>query len=120
MENAFTSPEEYLEFAKKFYQLTDQQISKFEDKMINGVELNNIVNALPSLISLVNTVGYLRGQDGVFLDIRPAVGENQKILYQMEDEMEARLKKLIDYIKESEYRDYYGQLLEKYFIKTRT
>lgn len=74
---------------------------------------------MPAIISLVNTVGYLRGQDGMFLDIRPRT-ENQGEFYKYEDQFETRLDKLIDILMDSDEKDFYIERLESYLIKSRT
>lgn len=74
---------------------------------------------MPAIISLVNTVGYLRGQDGMFLDIRPRT-ENQNEFYGYEDLFEKRLNKLIDILMDSDEKDFYQERLESYLIKSRT
>jgi hypothetical protein len=74
---------------------------------------------MPALISLVNTVGYLRGRDGVFLNIRPQT-EDQAEFYKYEDQFEKRLDKLIDVIMDSDEKDFYKERLESYLVKSRT
>ena len=72
-----------------------------------------------ALIALVNTVGYLRGQGGMFLDIRPMTS-HQKQLYAYEDMFEVRLNRLIGIILNSEVNEFYKERLDAYFIKART
>lgn len=113
------SGEAYTEFVRAFATLLDQQLTLLEGYM-NGKEgAHNLIQQMPALISLVNTIGYLRGQDGMFLDIRPST-ENQKEFYEYEDLFEKRLSTLIDFILNSDEKEYYRERLESYFVKVRT
>lgn len=113
------SGEAYTEFVRAFSTLLDQQLTLLEGYM-NGKEgAHTLIQQMPALISLVNTVGYLRGQDGMFLDIRPST-ENQKEFYEYEDLFEKRLSTLIDFILNSDEKEYYRERLESYFVKART
>ena len=113
------SPEVYTEFVRAFATLLDQQLTLVEGYM-NGKEgAHNLVQQMPAIISLVNTIGYLRGQDGMFLDIRPST-ENQKEFYEYEDLFEKRLGVLIDFVLSSDEKEYYRERLESYFVKART
>lgn len=113
------SAEGYTEFVRAFATLLDQQLTLLEGYM-NGKEgAHNLIQHMPAIISLVNTVGYLRGQDGMFLDIRPRT-ENQKEFYGYEDLFEKRLSTLIDFVLSSDEKEYYRERLESYFVKART
>lgn len=111
--------EEYIKFVRQFITLFDEQLRVFEARERNAENIQDLVRQMPALISLVNTVGYLRGQDGVFLSIRPRT-ENQSELYEYEDFFEKRLNALIDIIMDSEQKDFYVEKLESYFVKVRT
>ncbi|MBP9728418.1 MAG: hypothetical protein KBD27_03500 [Candidatus Moranbacteria bacterium] len=113
------SAEGYTEFVRVFATLLDQQLTLVEGYMNEQEGAHNLIQQMPALISLVNTVGYLRGQDGMFLDIRPST-ENQKEFYGYEDMFEKRLSTLIDYILNSDEKEYYRERLESYFVKART
>lgn len=95
--------EEYIELAKRIAWLVDTELLETENKMSEG-RFDLVISKLPKLISMVNMVGYLRGQDGTFLDARPSVGEHQSELYALEDACEARLRKLITYVCTNENR----------------
>lgn len=73
---------------------------------------------LPMLMSLVNTIGYLRGQHGMFFEVRPRT-DFQNELYENERHFERRLEELIAKLsgigKEAEMR----QLLESYYVENR-
>lgn len=113
------SAEGYTEFVRAFATLLDQQLTLLEGYM-NGKEgAHNLIQQMPAIISLVNTVGYLRGQDGMFLDIRPST-DNQKEFYEYEDLFEKRLGTLIDFLLQSDEKEYYRERLESYFVKART
>jgi hypothetical protein len=61
----------------------------------------------------------LRGQDGIFLEIRPMT-ENQREFYKFEDLFEDRLNKIIELILDSEEKDFYIKRLESYLVKVLT
>lgn len=117
--NKITTADEYIDFVRKFTTLLDEQMTHHEKENLDDNELLNLATGLPALISLVNTVGYLRGQDGMFLGIRPRT-DSQQELYALEDEFENRLKKLIDAVMKSNQKDLYLDRLNTYFIKARS
>ena len=117
--NKIVSEKDYMDFVEKFVTLLNMQLEIFEQKTIDKDDLINLVQSMPALISLVNTVGYLRGQGGMFLEIR-SVTASQKQLYSHEDMFEARLNKLIDVVLNSEVEDIYKERLDTYFLKART
>jgi len=114
-----STAEEYTNFVREFVTLLGQQLTIWEDRAKNKSGLHDLARQMPAIISLVNTVGYLRGQDGIFIDIRPHT-ENQKEFYVYEDMFENRLNKLIDTLMASEEKDYYLERLESYLVKSRT
>lgn len=117
----FASAEEYIQFVKTFVTLLDTQFAIWEEMANSKEMLGGLVQQMPAIISLVNTVGYLRGQDGVFLNVRPPkVSEFQKELYTYEDQFEVRLKRLIETILSSDEKGSYTERLERYFITART
>lgn len=111
--------EEYINFVREFVTLLDRQLIFWEESVKNYGSSHELANQMPALISLVNTVGYLRGQDGVFLDIRP-ITENQKEFYDYEYLFESRLEKLIGTILNSKEKEFYQDRLKECFIKVRT
>lgn len=113
------SAEEYIEFVRAFATLLDQQLTIFEGYMSAKDGAHDLIHQMPALISLVNTMGYLRGQDGMFLDIRPSAPENQKEFYELEDMFEKRLNTIIDFILQSDEKEYYRERLDSYFVKAR-
>ena len=83
----FSSAEEYTDFVRKFVALLDQQFQEYEQCAKNLKDSNDLYRlavVMPALICLVNTVGYLRWQDDMFLKIRPRTN-NQKEFYNYED-----------------------------------
>ena len=110
---------EYTKFVREFVTILDEQLSVWEDRAKNKEGLHDLARQMPAIISLVNTVGYLRGQDGMFFDIRPHT-ENQSEFYGYEDLFEKRLDQLIDILMDSDEKDYYKERLESYLIKSRT
>jgi len=117
--HTITTADEYVDFVRKFVTLVDEQLRFYEKENIGDGELLGLATQMPALISLVNTVGYLRGQDGMFLDIRPSTDKQQEF-YALEDEFEHRLKKLIDTVMNSNQKDIYLDRLHTYFIKARS
>jgi len=118
----FSSSEEYTNFVRTFVSLLDRQFQEFENYAKNPKDSNDLyrlAHVMPALICLVNTVGYLRGQDDMFLNIRPHTN-TQKEFYNYEDWFEERLNKLIDILMHSKAKDYYQARLESYLVKTRT
>jgi hypothetical protein len=115
----FSTDEEYTNFVRHFVSLLDKQMNMWEEKAKDGKNLTDLVNQMPLIISLVNVVGCLRGQDNVFSDIRPP-SRNQKEFYNYEDYFEKRLGNLIDIIMSSEAKDYYKHVLEKDLVKRRS
>lgn len=109
----------YMDLVEKFCILADLEISRWEKIMASGKHDSELATAMPALISIVNTIGYLRGQDGMFDDSRSPGVDNKK-LYQYEDAFEKRLRNLINYIKNSKMKDWYIQRLTDYFIKARS
>ncbi len=114
-----STADEYANFVRAFVTLLDKQLSVWEDYAKNKEELHELAGLMPALISLVNTVGYLRGQDGVFTDLRPQP-ENQSEFYRYENLFEERLEKLINIFMSSDEKEYYQERLEFEFIKSRT
>ncbi len=106
----------YISLFENFTSLVNQQFTQFEDE---NKEIHEIAKGLPALISLVNTIGYLRGQDGVFLNFRPQT-DQQTRFYKVEDEYEARLEKIIQKVMNSTEKAFYEQNLHSYFCQTRT
>lgn len=110
--------EAYKQMVSEFSFYVDAQLRIFE----NSAEKNDysFFSSMPALISLVNSIGYLRGQDGMFLEIRPQDSEMQRDLYKNEDHFEMRLQKIIDGIRASEFFEQYQERLQEYFIKSRS
>jgi hypothetical protein len=112
--------EEYKDLVSKYSWLVDSELLKIETVIKEHPDQANI-EALPKLISLVNVVGYLRGQDGAFLDIRPdEVTEYQRELYDNEDAFESRLREIIKTIcVDPKNIERYKAVLDRYFLKAR-
>lgn len=114
--------EEYISMVRVIASLIDTQLRLYETSVEEGSKsrLYDVILQMPALISLVNTVGYLRGQDGMFLDIRPKpLSEHQKELYSLEHMFEERLYKIIQKLDSSELKDRYIERLNEYFINHR-
>jgi hypothetical protein len=109
--------EDYMSFVEKYITLLDQQMAKAE-KWASEKDFRGVAQLMPALISLVNTVGYFRGQGGMFVGIRPSADQSK--LYDFENIFEKRLNALIDMIMLSNERQYYEQRLNSYYIGNRT
>ncbi len=113
-----TTAEEYVDFVRKFATLLDKQMRRYEDDLTDQ-NLINLSRQMPALISAVNTMGYLRGQDGMFLDFRPMTN-NQHEFYALEDGFESRLSALVDHVMNSSQKDFYLERLDSYYVKVRS
>lgn len=115
--------EEYMSVARNFSSLTDATLATVEAISEPG-KTHEIALRLPMLISLVNTVGYFRGDDGGFYDVRPKdmIGNRdmQSELYARQDAFESRLQVLIDEVLASKEADFYREKLKEYFVKSRS
>jgi hypothetical protein len=110
---------DYTTFVREFVTLLNKEFNIWEERVKNQEKLHELANKMPALISMVNTVGYLRGQDNIFVDIRPYT-KNQGEFYNYEDLFEKRLQKLINALSSSKEENRYQERLQKYFIETRT
>ena len=113
----FNTEEEYKIFFEHSIFLADGELQKLESLKENN-DHHALALALAKNISSVNFIGYLRGEDNMFVDSRPHVGF-QNDLYKIEDEFEKRLWVLIDYIKTTESKDLAQWQLTEYYLKHR-
>src|SRR6185295_12970749 len=111
---------EYKNLVSRYSWLVDSELALIE-KIVKKHPEAMPVESLPKLISLVNVVGYLRGQDGAFIDIRPdGVANFQNELYENENSFERRLHQIIEIVCSNEQDlQKYRVLLEHYYIKAR-
>ncbi len=113
---------EYIEMVERFSGLVDEEMKKVESEQ--GLDrVHAIALRLPALISLVNAIGYFRGEDGVFLDIpsgRIFSSGTRGSLYKNQDVFEKRLGDLIHEVMASHEADGYIKNLERYYIASRT
>ncbi len=108
----------YTSFVRAFATLLDAELTKWEELAKDKSNYYRLAHIMPALISLVNTAGYLRGQDNMFLDYRPHT-DAQKEFYAYENNFEKRLYKLIDLLMASDSKAIYIERLEEYFIEVR-
>lgn len=113
------SGEEYTDFVRAFTTLLDKQFAICEWRLKEKGGLHDVAYQMPALISMVNTLGYLRGESNMFLDFRPHT-DNQDEFYTYEKLFGARLQKLIDLLLASQEKQFYHDQLERYFIQFRT
>lgn len=112
---------EYLLFAQSFFAMVQSACANAKTEMqASGPDA--VIHRMPALISLVNCVGYLRGQDGFFLDDRPKPASDiQRHLYRMEDEAEKQLNELIELILAADgVKERYKERLTNYFVRSRS
>lgn len=117
-----TNTDEWQTFVEQFVTLLDKEMSKHEEKIKEPSYAVDLVHVMPALISMVNTIGYLRGQDGMIasdMDPNIRIPLTNKIR-EYENHFEERLDKLIDIILKSDQKEYYEQRLDSYFTKCRT
>jgi len=117
-----TNADEWQQFVEQFVTLLDKEMLKHEEKIKEPSYAPGLVHVMPALISLVNTVGYLRGQDGMIasdMDPNIRIPLTDKIR-EYENHFEVRLDKLIDILLASDQKDYYTERLDSYFTKCRT
>jgi len=112
--------DEYIDLVGKYSWLVNSELQKLEANVREHPEQINM-ESLPKLISMINVIGYLRGQDGAFLDSRPeGVSEYQSELYKNEDAFENRLNNIIKTIcANPKNLEDYKAILGRYFINAR-
>jgi hypothetical protein len=113
---------EYIEFAEKFYLMVKKELEKWEKLSEDENNLRELIHVMPSLISAVNTVGYLRGQDGMFSESKPPIPliEDMNRLRSNEAECEGKLDELIKTLLSSKEKEYYIGRITSYFVKARS
>lgn len=111
-----TTADEYMQCVRTLSALVDAELTKTEQS-----NAEQMLYRLPRIISMVNTIGHLRGQDNFFLDDRPSdvLPLFQKDLYALEDSMEGRLRAVIMKVMDAGLSDALRENLEKYYITAR-
>ena len=107
--------DEYRDLVQKYSFLVDAQLKLVEENEDN----HYLIGFLPALISAVNVIGYLRGQDNMFIDARPWL-DFQTELYRNEDAFEHRLSALISRIMNSANSEEYKNRIQEYYMNVRT
>lgn len=112
--------DEYKDLVSRLSWLIDAQL-KAAEEIAREHPLQYPMGSVPKLISLVNMIGYVRGQDGAFLDIRPnSEGSYQDELYDNENAFEKRLTDfLIAIAPDTQRKEALKFELEQYYIKAR-
>jgi hypothetical protein len=108
---------EYKEFVERYYYLADGELRDAESFRARD-DHHEVALLLPQLISIVNIVGYLRGQDNRFVTLRPSTGF-QSALYEKESEFERRLRALIDFVKATASAALLLESIREYYLKNR-
>jgi len=111
-----SNPNEYLQCVQTLAGLADAEFVRAEQS-----DMHNLLSRLPGLVSIVNVIGYLRGQDGFFIDVRPeGLAESQRDLYALEDEFEKRLSALLTKVADSYNVAELHQRMDAYYVTART
>ncbi|MFC1615618.1 hypothetical protein ACFL21_00615 [Patescibacteria group bacterium] len=97
----FEFDSEYLEAYKKMSKLIEFELKQTEKNLKNDLE--RVIEKMPSLISLINSISYIR--------------EHRNIQDKNDNIFKARLQNLIDYIKNSPKKKDFKKILKKTFIK---
>jgi len=112
--------EDWKIFIEQYVSLIENEFAIWESRISEPTNIHDLAVAMPALITLVNTLGYLRGQDGVFSRLNMGIRlEMNNQLYEYENTFNKRLQKLIDVIMQSEEKNIYIQTLQNYFINSR-
>lgn len=93
-----TNQEDYLRLVKQYSGLVDYELTLVEGYMSEGRRPSDLANYIPKVVSLVNVVGYLRGQDGVFMNTLEVRSGIVSQLYENEDDFERRLSAVMEYV----------------------
>ncbi len=112
--------EEYINFVRSFVTLLDEELKGWEKGEGSKDELEALADRMPLLISLANTVSCLRGQDNVFLDVRPVAPEYIDELYGYEGFFQERLESLAKTLLESDQKQAYQESIHRNFVKIWT
>lgn len=114
------STDEYLDVAEKLAGLVDAKLAEIE-ALPEADRLKSLPEALPALVSLVNTVGYF--SVGLFRYVNAKFdpsGEAKRNLQINENTFEKRLQALIDEVGSSSEAELSKQHLERYYVTART
>lgn len=110
-----TTPGEYRELVQRYSFLVDAEMQRLEE----SPDTRYLADRLPQLISAVNVIGYLRGQDNMFVEERPPL-DFQSALYRNEDAFERRLSALVAKVMSSPSAEEYQAKLKRYYFDFRT
>ena len=107
----------FMEMVSYFVNLVDEELSLLEQEVFYNE--NKYINKISWVISLVNTIWYLRWQDSFFSNIIRAPYSDE--LYKIEDFFEERLHNITSYLAKSEkYESIYKSKIRDYFYFSRT
>ena len=93
--------QDYLDTLGKLAFLIDEALRPIEI-MIDGtpedIDEEFLIVRLPAFVSLINTIGYLRGAESILVDARPpGLMEYQKQMLDTEIALEARLSRIFEF-----------------------
>lgn len=114
------SKDQYMNFVSTFVQLLDRELTKRENILREEKDYTTVIAKMPALISLVNTIAYLRGQDNMFVSVQSQIKDHKK-LYAYESFFEKKLQTIIEtLISLPDIQASYRNKLEEYFITFRS
>ena len=97
MTNIPATPEEWITFARILADTVDKEMDEYDT--LNPKQL---IQKLPIILSLVNSIASIRWQNSFFLRIRPAgTSQFQWELYQLEQRATERFNKILNHIKKA-------------------
>ncbi len=114
----FDNGDDYLDMVGNLAYLVDESLRPLEIMIESGqVDEEMMLMRLPAFISLVNTIGYLRGRESIFTDIRPReTAHEQELIRETEKSLENRLSSIIAYIKGTGNAGKASKILSSYFL----
>ncbi len=114
----FENGDDYLRFVRQFVTLTNQKLSEAEEAILDKTRINSVADMLPGIIAMVESTGFLRGQDGFFHEIE-RTGESQNEFYSYEDGFLKRLDKVILAVVESEAKEFYNDKMNHFYVMSK-
>lgn len=112
MANIPTTPQEWIDFARTFADTVDREMDEFDT-----MPLEDVVDKLPVILSLLNSVCALRWQENLFLGSRPhGTSQFQWELYWLEQRATERFENIMNRIKEAWLAEEARKSLSDYLV----
>ena len=105
--------DEYYKLVEKLNNLINNEFDKNLNSKDNIDEY--FVDRIVYLISLVNTIAYLRGDNNFFIQNREINSDDQEKFYKFENELNNKLREKIQIILESNLKEYYLKKIKTYY-----